>query len=362
MQKLRIAQIAGLAERVPPRRYGGTERVIYALTEELARRGHNVTLFASGDSQTSGKLVAIFPKSLREARWENVYGPNILSLLNIGYAYQKQKDFDIIHDHNSYLSLPTANIATTPVVMTLHGTLGVNEKRIFENLRNPYLVTISKAQSELAPDLNYIGNVYNGLDMKNYSFSNLDDGYLLLVGRISREKGVHLAIEVAQYLDLPLIIAAKLNNISDAPHDVQYFHEYVEPKLSSQIRWIGEVNDAQRNNLMSHARCLLHPVTWREPFGLTLIEAMACGCPVVAFNKGSIPEIVSNGQTGFIVEDIDGMIRAVADINGINRAACREYALKQFTVEKMTDGYEAIYQRVIQKQKRSILKNYPLVI
>lgn len=358
MYKLRIAQIANMAEKVPPQGYGGTERVIFALTEELVKRGHQVTLFASGDSQTSARLVSIFPKSLREARMEDVYGANILSMLNIGYAYQKQSEFDIIHDHNGYLSLPTANIATTPVVMTLHGDLGVNEKRIFENLTNPYLVTISKAQSELAPDLNYMGNVYNGLNMKNYPFSDKDEEYLLFVGRISREKGVHLAIEVAQYLDLPLIIAAKLNSISDAPHDVQYFHEYVEPKLSSQVRWIGEVNDVSRNNLMSHARCLLHPITWREPFGLTLIEAMACGCPVVAFNLGSIPEIIINHKTGFIVEDVEGMIGAVANIKKINRAECRKYVLEKFTVDKMTDGYEAIYQKILKKISSLVVLGY----
>ncbi|MBI2599338.1 glycosyltransferase family 4 protein [Candidatus Daviesbacteria bacterium] len=352
MRSLRIAQIAGIAERVPPHYYGGTERVVYSLTEELVKRGHNVTLFASGNSQTSAKLVAIFPKSLREVRWGNIYGPNILTLLNIGYAYQQQNQFDIIHDHNNYLSLPTANLSQTPVVMTLHGALGVNEKRIFENLQHPFLVTISKAQSKSAPNLNYIGNVYHGLKMNNYPFFQKDGGYLLFVGRISREKGLHLAIEVAQYLDMPLIIAAKLNTTVDAPHDVQYFHEYIEPKLSSQIRWIGEVDEKQRNLLMSNATCLLHPITWPEPFGLTVIEAMACGCPVVTFNLGSMPEIIENGKTGFIVDGIDGMVGAVANIKKIQRRVCREYVLERFTVEKMTDGYEKIYQQVLEKQEK----------
>lgn len=352
-RKLNIAQIANMAESVPPKKYGGTERVIHALTENLVKRGHKVTLFASGDSQTSGKLISIYPKSLREARVKNVYGTNILSLLNIGYAYAKQGEFDIIHDHLAYLSLPTANLSKTPVVMTIHGSIGMEEKRIYENLANPYFVTISKAQSLPAPNLNYIGTVHNGLNMKHYPFSLENEGFLLFVGRISHEKGVHIAIEVAQYLNLPLIIAAKLNKPTDGAEallDTQYFKDYIEPHLSDQIVWIGEVDEQQRNKLMSKALCLLHPVTWPEPFGLVLIEAMACGCPVIAFNKGSIPEIIIDSKTGFIVEDISSMISAVTNISQINKRYCREYSLTNFNDGKMTDEYESIYYRILAKQ------------
>ncbi len=352
-RKLNIAQIANIAESVPPKKYGGTERVIYTLTENLVKRGHKVTLFASGDSHTSGRLISIYPKSLREARVKNVYGTNTLNLLNIGYAYAKQSEFDIIHDHLGYLSLPTANLSKTPVVMTLHGSIGMEEKRIYENLANPYFVAISKTQSLSAPNLNYIGTVHNGLNMKHYPFSEKNGGFLLFVGRISYEKGTHIAIEVAQYLNLPLIIAAKLNKPTDGAEallDTQYFKDYVEPHLSDQIVWIGEVDEKQRNELMSKALCLLHPVTWPEPFGLVLIESMACGCPVVAFNKGSIPEIVKHGKTGFIVEDISGMISAVTNISQITKRDCREHALKNFNDGKMTDEYERIYYRVLAKQ------------
>lgn len=339
---MRIAQIAPIIERVPPKRYGGTERVVYALTEELVKRGHEVTLFASGDSITSAKLRSVYPKSLREAKLKDIYGTNIWNMMNIGLAYQEQEQFDIIHDHNSYISVSTANMARTPVLMTMHGPFTPDVRKIFQLLRNPYLATISKAQSYPAPGLNYAGSVYNGLDMAHYPFSDMHENYLLFVGRISIEKGVHLAIETAQQLNLPLIIAAKLEDV-----DKPYFYQYVEPRLSEQIKWIGEVDEQQRNELMSHALCFLHPVTWREPFGLTLIEAMACGCPVVAINKGAIPEIIENGKTGFVVDDIEAMLDAVSNIDTINRNYCREYALKNFSAKKMADGYEELYKKIV---------------
>lgn len=345
---MKIAQIAPIVERVPPKKYGGTERVVFALTEELIRRGHEVTLFASGDSITSAKLVSVYPRSIRDAKLKDLYGPNILTLLNIGLAYSMQNQFDIIHDHNGQLGLPVANIAQTPTVMTLHGPLTVEIKRIFTTLKEPYLVSISNSQRKLAPNLNYIGCVYNGLNMKDYPFSNSHESYLLFVGRICLEKGTHLAIEVAEYLDLPLVIAAKLDAV-----DMPYFNEYVGPRLSDNIRWIGEVDEKERNKLMSRALCLLHSITWPEPFGLTMIEAMACGCPVIAFNRGSVPEIIKDGKNGFVIknEDVDGMIEAVGKLDQINRGFCREYALKMFSDTKMADGYEKIYQRVIKKSK-----------
>jgi glycosyltransferase involved in cell wall biosynthesis len=342
---MRIAQIAPIIERVPPKKYGGTERVVHALTEELVKRGHDVTLFASGDSITSAKLFSVYPKSLREARLKDIYGSNIWSMLSIGMAYSMQKSFDIIHDHSGYLSLPTANIAETPVVVTMHGPITTDVRKIYDRLRNPHLVTISNSQGFPAPTLNYAGTVYNGLYLEDYPFSEEHDGYLLFVGRISMEKGVHHAIEVAQELDMPLIIAAKLETV-----DEPYFHQYIKPLLSEQIKWIGEVDEKERNLLMSKAKCFLHPVTWREPFGLTLIEAMACGCPVIAFDKGSIPEIIRNGETGFVVQDIEGMLDAVLSVDTIDRNKCREHALTNFSAQKMAEGYEAVYKKILEKE------------
>lgn len=331
--------------------------MVHALTEELVRRGHEVTLFASGDSITSAQLISITPKALREMKIKDLYGINMWAMLNVGLAYQMQDQFDIIHDHTGYLSLAAANISKTPVVATMHGSFNSSNSKIYQALRNPYVVTISKSQ-RVVPNLNYAGTVYNGLDMKNYPFADTHDGYLLFVGRICLEKGTHFAVEVAQMLGLPLIIAAKLEST-----DVPYFREYIEPFLSEQIKWIGEVTEEERNKLMSRALCFLHPATWREPFGLVLIEAMACGCPVIAFNKGSIPELVNNGQTGYVVSDAEEMAEAIIKIDQIDRAQCRKHALQNFSAEKMTDGYEEIYYRILSRAENGHRKNqFPLGI
>ncbi|MDB5224510.1 MAG: hypothetical protein JWO43_132 [Candidatus Adlerbacteria bacterium] len=339
---MKIAQIAPIVESVPPKKYGGTERVIHALTEELVKRGHDVTLFASGDSVSSAKIESVYPRSLREARMPDLYGTNTWTLLNIGLAYELQDEFDIIHDHTAPMSLPAANIATTPVVATMHGAFNRTNRKLFQTLRGPSIVTISQSQVYAAPDINHAGTVYNGLSMEHYPFSDTHDDYMLYVGRISMEKGVHFAIEVAEQLDMKLIIAAKVD-----PQDQNYFKTYIEPRLSDRIRWIGEVDEAERNQLMSKAKCFLHPVTFREPFGLTLIEAGACGCPVVAFDRGSIPEIIKTGITGFVVDDVEAMIDAVNAIAQIDRAACRAHVLENFSAKKMTDGYEEIYKKLL---------------
>ncbi|HUZ93162.1 MAG TPA: glycosyltransferase family 4 protein [Candidatus Paceibacterota bacterium] len=346
---LRIAQIAPVVERVPPKRYGGTERVVSALTEELVRRGHDVTLFASGDSITAAKLVPVIPRSLREAKPElaGMSGVDPAAFANIGNCYAQQDKFDIIHDHEGHISLPTANIAKTPVVMTLHGPFTPENRMIFEKLSRPYFVTISNAQARPVPRVRIAANIYNGLPMESYPFEEQDDGYLLFVGRISPEKGTHFAIEVAQFLDIPLVIAAKL----DAA-DRSYFKNYIEPTLSSElVSWVGEVGEEERNKLMSRALCMLHPVTWREPFGLAMIEAMACGCPVVGFNRGSVPELVVNGKTGFVANDFEEMAEAILRIKEIKRAACRAHALKNFSAPRMADDYEKLFYRILGEKK-----------
>lgn len=338
--------LAPIVESIPPKKYGGTERVIYNLTEELVRRGHDVTLFASGDTKTSAKLVSVTPKSLRQLNIKDLYGTNTWSMLNIGLAYEMQDYFDIIHDHHCEISAAVANLSETPVVLTLHGAINENNKPLFEFLDNIYYVSISRAQAKPAPKLNWIGNAYNGLAMEEYPFSSTDEGYLLFVGRITAEKGVHLAIDAAWKLQLPLIIAAKLDEVE---HDQQYFRKFIKPRLAKYhklVKWIGEVDEEERNKLMSKALCMLHPVMWPEPFGLTLIESMACGAPVVAFNKGSIPEVVDSGKTGFVVENLSQMIKVVKNIKTIKRADCRKYALDTFSAKRMADSYEQIYKKV----------------
>lgn len=354
---MRIAQIAPIIESLPPEKYGGTERVISALTEELIKRGHEVTLFASGDSQTSAKLFSVYHSSLRKANVENIYGHNIWSLLNVGIAYQMQGQFDIIHDHNSQnnpVSLPLANIAKIPVVMTLHGPLTNGYSKAFEFYTHPYLVSISQTQISPAPNLNYIGNVYHGLAMEHYPFSEKNDGYLLFVGRIHvshgiEEKGLHHAIDIAEQSGMPLLIAAKLD--TSLPENVSYFQTRIKPRLSERIQWIGEVSETQRNQLMSRAYCLLHTINFAEPFGLTLIEAMACGCPVIAFDKGSIPEIIEHDKVGFVVSGTEEALDAIDRVPTIDRYYCRRYSLNRFSVKRMVDEYEVIYQAILDERK-----------
>ena len=349
---MRIAQIAPLIERVPPKRYGGTERVIHALTEELVKRGHEVTLFASGDSITSAKLVSVYPQALREANIKDLYGANVWQMLNIGMAYMRQDEFDVIHDHTGFYSLPAANLSRAPVVVTIHGALDLSNRHIYSALgKRVSLVTVSKSQAMPAPNLNYAGTVYNGLSMENYPFSGKDAGYLLVVGRFQAEKGIHLAVQAARNLNMPLVIAAKLE-----PLHMNYFAEHIKPFLSDRIRWVGEVGQDERNDLMSKALCLLHPVTWREPFGLTLIEAMACGAPVVGFRRGSIPEVIADGKTGYVVEDVPEMVEAVKRVGKIKREDCRRYSLETFSAARMADGYEAIYERVVKKKRNREVK------
>lgn len=344
---MRIAQIAPIVERVPPKTYGGTERVVSALTEELVNRGHDVTLFASGDSITKAKLESTYPTGLREAHAKELYNLNLPTRQLLGRAYAHAADFDVIHDHTGLHGLPLANLSSTPVVMTLHGNVVPEEQRLYFEFSRPHLVPISKSLRATVAGLNVAGFVYNGLPMEHYPFGADPKRYLLYVGRICKEKGTHNAIAVAKRLNLPLIIAAKLEHIE---RDLRYYRKYVRPHLGDQIKWVGEVNEIARNELMANALCFLHSIEWAEPFGLTLIEAMACGAPVIAFNKGSISEIVLDGRTGFVVDNIDQMTAAVLEVGSIERAACRAHVLVNFNEKKMTDGYEAIYQKVVSRE------------
>jgi glycosyltransferase involved in cell wall biosynthesis len=341
--KLRIGMVAPISERVPPQKYGGTERMVYALTEQLVVRGHDVTLFATGDSITTAKLISVFPRALRQSKIKDPHGLNEWTLLHIMNAYLRRNNFDLIHDHNSIISLPTANLSSTPVIITLHGAVTSLNRRLFEMSKKPYFVSISKSQINSYTNIKTIGNVYNGLQMDSFPFKNTHKGYLLFVGRISMEKGLHNAIDVSLDLNIPLVIAAKLDDA-----DQNYFQEYIKPRLTEKfVTWIGEVDEQERNRLMSEAMCLLHPITWREPFGLTLIESMACGCPVIAFNLGSIPEIVKNGKTGYVVNNVEEMIHAVTKIDRINRKYCRNYALTHFNDKIMAQRYEKLYYTIL---------------
>lgn len=344
---MKIAQIAPPIEAVPPKKYGGTERVVSTLTEELVRRGHEVTLFASGDSETSANLVSACPIGLREAFPDDCMKRVLHSQLHVGQAYAMQSEFDVIHDHTSLFGAGLANLSSTPVLMTLHGAINEIGKKHFTLFQNPSLVPISNAQKSFAPGLNYTDTIYNGINFDGYPYGEKAEPFLLFVGRICPEKGVHIAIEVAEKTGLPLIIAAKY----EPTINKDYFEKLIKPKLSEKIQWIGEVDAETRNELFSKALVSLHPVTWPEPFGLTLAEAMACGCPVIAFNQGSIPEVIWNEKTGFVVSNAQEMVTAVGKIETISRDFCRMYSRSAFNAKRMTDRYEEQYLKLVQEKQ-----------
>ena len=345
---MRIAQIASLFERVPPKRYGGTERFVSLLTEELVNRGHKVTLFASGDSITNAKLIPVNPHSLRES---HILDTNPYTVLATAMAYKNADKFDIIHNNTypDYVAFPAAYSSTTPTVTTLHTPFNIENTRLFEAYKDLNFVPISNNQRRSLPGLNYTRTIYHGVPVNKFPFKKTHGNYLLYVGRIALIKGTHFAIDVAEALNKELIIAAKLD-----PQDIEYFNRFIGSRLSNgRIKWVGEVTDEERNDLMANALCLLHPITWKEPFGLTLIESMACGTPVVAFRKGSIPEIIIDKKTGFIVETENEMIRAVKKISSISRSECRKHVRDNFNLKKMVDAYEKLYYEIVNGKKNT---------
>lgn len=353
---MQIALLAPIVESIPPKKYGGIERDVYDLAEKWTAMGHQVTLFASGDSQTSAKLVSVTPISLREAKVKKIYGLNTWTELNIVNAFQRQSEFDVISDHTGqdrggHLAFVIAQFVNTPTVVTLHNPVTKTKKPLFAALSRPFIVTVSKSQmpKSLRKLPNYLGAVYNGMEMTNYPFSPTNQGYLAFVGRMSRKKGLDIAIRVAKKLKLPLLIAAKLDpSFSD---DMKYFNNSIKPFLGGEIKWVGEVDEKKRNEILSQALCLLHPAAWREPFGRNLVEAMGCGAPVIAFNRGAIPEIIEDGKNGFIVENEAEMVQAVKKVSSLDRKKIREYALKNFNAQKMAEDYIQVFEKAIKQFK-----------
>jgi glycosyltransferase involved in cell wall biosynthesis len=340
---MRIAQVAPLWERVPPPAYGGIELVVGMLCEELVRRGHEVTLFASGDSITSAKLESVHPQALRLDTTIKDYG--IYEMLQLGWVYERAKEFDIIHSHMGCAALPYANLVKTPTVHTLHGTFSPdNEKLFFKERRQPY-VSISESQREPRLNLNCVATVYNGIEPDIYEFhpTPQEPPYLAFLGRMSPEKGPHLAIEIAKRSGWHLKMAGKVDVV-----DREYFRTEIEPHIDGkQIEFLGEANHVQKNLLMGQAVATLFPITWREPFGLVSIESMAAGTPVIAIALGATPEIIAHGKTGFLCSNVEECIAAIAPATQLSRYACREYVANKFSAQGMTDGYEAVYRQIL---------------
>jgi glycosyltransferase involved in cell wall biosynthesis len=348
-RRLRIAQVAPLYERVPPALYGGTERVVGYITEELVARGHQVTLFASGDSRTKAKLVAPAARALRldSQRRDDL----AFHLLELARVFEHPRDFDIIHCHVGHLAFPFARLSGASTLHTLHGRLDLPDiYPVFRHFRDQPLVSISHAQRHPFKGLgvNWAGNVYHGLPLERYAYSPRGGAYLAFLGRMSPEKRPDLAIAVAKRLGIPLKMAAKVD-----PVDREYFAREIEPILDHPlVDYIGEIDDQDKPEFLGGARALIFPIDWPEPFGLVIIEALACGTPVIARRCGSVPELVLHGQTGFIVDTQEEMEQAVKWLDRIERANCRRDVEARFSVERMVDGYEAIY-RSLASQARS---------
>ncbi|MGC8713149.1 MAG: glycosyltransferase family 4 protein [Leptodesmis sp.] len=340
---MRIAQIAPLWERVPPTTYGGTELVVGLLTEELVRRGHEVTLFASGDSITKATLESVHPKALRLDK--SVKEAAIYEMLQLTRVYERAKDFDIIHSHMGCAALPYARLVKTPTVHTLHGIFTPDNEKLFTYARQQPFISISHDQREPRLGLNYAATVYNGIDTSAYRFypKPSDPPYLAFLGRLSPEKGTHLAIEIAKRSGWTLKIAGKIDAV-----DVEYYETEIKPHIDGeQIQYLGEANHVQKNILLGNAVATLFPITWREPFGLVMIESMVSGTPVIAMKLGSTSEVIAHEQTGFLCSSVEECLQALQRIPEIDRAKCRQHVEENFSVQRMTDGYEAVYQQVL---------------
>ncbi len=346
---MRIAQIAPLHEAVPPKLYGGTERVVSFLTEELVALGHDVTLFASGDSVTEARLEAIWPRALRlDPAIRDPIAPHMLLM----EAVRRQADdFDVLHFHVDYWPFSLFGRQRTPFVTTLHGRLDLAELQpIFNTFPNVPVVSISDSQRRPLPQARFVETVYHGLPAELLTPQRKEPEYLAFLGRIAPEKGPDRAIRIARACGLPLKIAAKVDRV-----DQVYFDTVIRPMLGDGVELIGEIGDAQKPDFLSGAIGLLMPIDWPEPFGLVMIEAMACGTPVVAFNRGSVPEIMDEGISGFIVEDEHGAIAAVNKLYTLSRAKVRQTFETRFTARRMAEDYLKVY-RSLAGEQRSVLR------
>jgi glycosyltransferase involved in cell wall biosynthesis len=337
---MRIAQVAPLSESVPPKLYGGTERVVSCLTEELVRLGHTVTLFASGDSRTRGFLVPSWAEALRLGGKADPLHPHLLMVERI---LQRAVDFDIVHFHIAPLHFPAARRLAVPHVTTLHGRLDLPEiAALYDEFSDLPFVSVSDAQRAPLPRQNWAATIYHGLPERTLRFRPGPGEYLAFLGRISPEKRVDRAIAIATACGWPIRIAAKVD-----PIDASYFEREIKPLLASPlVRFRGEISDAEKGEFLGRARALLFPIDWPEPFGLVMIEALACGTPVVAFRGGSVGEIIEHGVTGFIVENLEEAIDATRRVGTIDRRACREAFIRRFTATRMASEYIRLYRRL----------------
>lgn len=343
---MKIAQVAPLMEAVPPKLYGGTERIVAYLTDQLAELGHEVTLFASGDSVTKATLEPVWPCALRlDSSMRDYLAPHIVMLEQVA---RRADEFDIIHLHLDYLGYPILRRTATPFLATLHGRLDLPELApLYATFDEVPVVSISDSQREPLPQAAYTATVPHGLPARLLLPGFGAGGYLAFLGRISPEKAPDAAIRIAAAAGMKIKIAAKVDNV-----DRQYFAERIEPMLgAAHVEFIGEIGDDEKGEFLGNAAGLLFPIAWREPFGLAMIEAMACGTPVVAFRNGSVPEVVDHGVTGFIVDDEAQAAAAAQQLRGLDRARIRRVFEERFTARRMAEDYLTIYRRLIARDQ-----------
>ena len=345
---MRIAQVAPLYERVPPLYYGGTERIVSYLTEELIKQGHDLTLFASGDSNTKGRLIAPCDRSLRlDSTCKDRLAYQFLQLEQV---FQHAASFDIIHFHNDYLHYPFSKRSDVTHLTTLHGRLDLQELfPLYRQFTDVPVVSISNAQRAPLPWVNWQGTVYHGLPLAQYEYKTSQGSYLAFVGRISPEKRVDRAIKIAKRAKMKLKIAAKVDAI-----DRRYMETEIRPLLDDPlVEFVGEIGEREKPEFLGNAYALLFPIDWVEPFGLVMIEAMACGTPVIAFRRGSVSEVVDHNITGFIVDDIEESLQALDKIPHFDRERCRMVFEQRFSAARMAGDYLKIYERLIEAKGRT---------
>lgn len=336
---MRIAMLSPIAWRTPPRHYGPWESVVSLLTEGLVARGYDVTLFATGDSETSGKLHAVCPQGYEEDR---SIIPKVWEALHISELFDHADDFDIIHNQFDFLPLTYAGLTHTPVITTIHGFSSPGILPVYKKY-NGRVSYVSISDADRAPELDYIKTIYHGIDLQQFDFQPEPDDYLLFFGRIHPDKGAKEAIEIARACNKPLIMAGIIQ-------DEDYYQQYVHPYLDKDgIVYIGSVGPIQRSMLLGKASALLHPIHFDEPFGLSIIEAMACGTPTIAFNRGSMPELIEHGKNGFLVSGCQEAIEHVNRIKTISRADCRRIVEARFTADRMVEQYCAVYTLMMER-------------
>jgi len=345
---MRIAMLAPLAESIPPPLYGGTERAVSVLTEELVSRGHEVTLFASGDSQTRAALVACCPCGLRLD--PAVHDQIAYTMTQLGQAYAESSSYDLIHNHLDYFAFPFARLTATPTITTAHGRLDLPEvRRVYGAFPELPLVAISDDQRSWLPEAAWAATIPHGVDTAGYRFQPTPGDYLVFLGRISPEKRPDRAIEIARDAGMRLVIAAKVD-----PVDRSYYEYAIAPliRTAPNVEFIGEVNERQKDELLGGAYAYLFPIDWPEPFGLTMIEAMATGTPVIAYRAGSAAEVVRDGVTGFVCDTLHDMIEAVPRVRSLDRHACRAHVERHFSPAAMAAGYERVYAALLRTSER----------